>query len=94
MPASFSSATNASGSWFAQILGDGVLTVHPVPHDGRAQPPREAVGLRVGSAAWHDTEPGHLAWLECPDSSLDGPMTLVTLDVSDPSAEPNNASPL
>jgi hypothetical protein len=78
---------DASGSWFAQILGDGVLTVHPVPHDGRAQPPREAVGLRVGSAAWHNTKPGQLAWLTCARSSP-GPAIVTTLDLTDPNSEP------
>jgi len=78
---------DVSGSWFAQILADGVLTVHPIPNGGAAQPPREAVGLRVGSAVWHSTEPGQLAWLTCARSTPRRPV-LNTLDLTDPAAEP------
>lgn len=78
---------DASGSWFARVLEDGVLVVHPVSKDGQNAPVHEAVGLRVGSAAWHDTDPGHLAWLTC-SRSLPGPSILTTLDLRDRAAEP------
>jgi len=78
---------DASGSWFAQVFGDGVLSVHPVPDDREETPTHEAVGIRVGSAAWHDTEPGQLAWLGCSRSSP-GPTVLTTLDLHDGAAEP------
>ena len=55
---------DASGTWFAQVLDDGVLTVHPIAYGRQGEPTREAVGLRVGSAVWHDTEPGRLAWMK------------------------------
>jgi hypothetical protein len=84
---------DASGSWFAQILGDGVLTVHPIPNDGAAQPSREAVGLRAGSAVWHNTEAGQLAWLSCARSTP-GPAVLTTLDLTDPASEPVTMSSL
>jgi hypothetical protein len=84
---------DASGSWFAQILGDGVLTVHPIPNGGAAQPSREAVGLRAGSAVWHSTEPGQLAWLSCARSTP-GPAVLTTLDLTDPASEPVTVSSL
>jgi len=78
---------DASGSWFAQVLDDGVLTVHPVRDGGAPQPTREAVGLRAGSAVWHETEPGQLAWLTC-SRSVPGPTTLTTLDLTDAASEP------
>lgn len=78
---------DVSGSWFAQILGDGVLTVHPIAAGEAAQPAREAVGLRVGSAVWHSTEPGQLAWLTC-SRSVPGPATLTTVDLTDPTSDP------
>jgi hypothetical protein len=84
---------DVSGSWFAQILGDGVLTVHPIPNAEAAQPPREAVGLRAGSAVWHSTEPGQLAWLTC-SRSTPGPAILTTLDLTDPASEPVTISSL
>ena len=84
---------DVSGSWFAQILGDGVLTVHPIPNVDAAQPAREAVGLRAGSAVWHSTEPGQLAWLTCARSTP-GPAILNTLDLTDPASEPVTISSL
>lgn len=78
---------DASGSWFAQVLDDGVLTVHPVRDGGETQPTREAVGLRAGSAVWHESEPGKLAWLTC-SRSVPGPTTLTTLDLTDAASEP------
>ncbi len=84
---------DVSGSWFAQILGDGVLTVHPIPNVDAAQPAREAVGLRAGSAVWHSTEPGQLAWLTCARSTP-GPANLTTLDLTDPASEPVTISSL
>ena len=78
---------DASGSWFAQVLDDGVLTVHAVRDGGETQPTREAVGLRAGSAVWHETEPGQLAWLTC-SRSVPGPANLTTLDLTDAASEP------
>jgi len=78
---------DASGSWFAQVLDDGVLTVHAVDDGRQAGPTREAVGLRVGSAVWHDTEPGQLAWMTCA-RSVPGPTTLMSLDLTDAASEP------
>ena len=78
---------DASGSWFAQVLDDGVLTVHPVDGGRQADSTREAVGLRVGSAVWHDAEPGQLAWLTC-SRSVPGPTALMTLDLTDAVSEP------
>ena len=78
---------DASGSWFARVLEDGVLIVHPVPDGGQDALVHEAIGLRVGSAAWHDTDPGRLAWLTC-SRSLPGPSILTTLDLLDRAAEP------
>lgn len=77
---------DASGTWFAQVLDDGVLTVHPVVEDRQGEPTREAVGLRVGSAVWHDTEPGRLAWMACA-RSVPGPTALTTLDLTDAGSE-------
>jgi len=83
---------DASARWVAQILDPDVLTVQAVPTVPGAPSRREIVGHDVQieamfQAVWHDTEPGRLAWLECPNF-LDGPTTLVTLNTSDPSAEP------
>jgi len=81
---------DASANWLADV--SNVLTVETVPTVPGEPSRREIVGPNVqGAVVWHDTEPGHLAWLECPNSHasfLDGPTTLVTLDVSDPSADP------
>lgn len=78
---------DASGAWFADLGNEGVLTVHSVPEPRDPAFEREVVGLAVGSAAWHDSRPGLLAWIACgrPESS---PPTLATLDLSDPEAEP------
>jgi hypothetical protein len=78
---------DASGNWVAHVVYASGLTVEAVPTGPGEPSRREIVAHDVrGAAVWHDTEPGHLAWLECP-SSLVGPTTLVTLDVSDPSAD-------
>ena len=82
---------DASARW-ASLVSDAVLAVQAVPTVPAESFRREIVGLDVQNAdmlqaVWHDTEPGWLAWLECPNS-LDGPATLVTLNVSDPAAEP------
>ena len=77
---------DASGTWFAQVLDDGVLTVHPIAYGRQGEPTREAVGLRVGSAVWHDTEPGRLAWMTCA-RSVPGTTTLTTLDLTDAASE-------
>jgi len=89
----FGGALDASANWIGPISNWGVLTVEAVPTRSSEPPRREIAGHdpRGGAAVWHNTEPGHLAWLECPNSSFDslgGPATLFTLDVSDPSADP------
>ena len=82
---------DAGGSWYALHDAYGVLSVQPVAavtdDVGWPTPTGEAVGLRVASFSWHDTEPGRLAWVTCPRTpSSQG--TLATLDVADDSAEP------
>jgi hypothetical protein len=80
-------ALDASARWVGPNFGWDVPPVQAVPTGPGEPSRREIVAHDVqGAVVWHDTEPGHLAWLECP--SLDGPTTLVTLDVSDPSADP------
>jgi hypothetical protein len=83
---------DASANWVVDDWVDGdAIVVATVPTAPGEPSQREIVGHARGAVVWHDTEPGHLAWLECPNSSLDsldGPTTLVTLDVSEPSADP------
>ncbi len=97
-----SSPSNSSGDgeWFGGldaagsriVLHDeyGVVTVRRVTSAGNdliwGEPTGEAVGLRALSSAWHDTEPGRLAWVSCARGQ-DGPATVFTLDVADRSAE-------
>ena len=82
---------DARARWVGQIFDARVLTVQAVPTVPSEPSRREIVAHEAqGGAVWHDTEPGQLAWLECPDP-LDGPTTLVTVDVSDPSADPIRA---
>ncbi len=78
---------DASESWFADLGNEGVLTVHSVPEPRDSAFEREVVGLSVGSAVWHDSKPGSLAWIAC-GRPKPGPPTLATLDVTDPEAEP------
>ncbi|MEA2023390.1 MAG: hypothetical protein U9N79_03755 [Actinomycetota bacterium] len=78
---------DASANWVAQFFDDNVLAVQALPTVPGELSQREIVGHDADDVVWHDTESGHLAWLECPNS-FDGPTTLVTLDVSDPSADP------
>lgn len=78
---------DASGNWFAQVQGGGELTVHGVPDAVGEWAESESVGLHVGSVIWHETDPGRLAWVECPRSSS-GPAVLFTLDVADRSVDP------
>jgi len=84
---------DASGTWYAVQDENGVLSIRPVTgvvdDSGGWWPPafREAVGLRVAALAWHDTEPGRLAWLTC-SRTAGGPGTLYTLDVTVGTAEP------
>jgi hypothetical protein len=78
---------DASGNWFVGDRPDGTLSIHSVPGGaGESLDPR-LVGLDVDDVVWHGTEPGQLAWLECPNH-LEGPATVFTLDVSDRSADP------
>jgi hypothetical protein len=85
---------DASGGWIAGRDQVGTLSVRPIT-DAVGDPPawgwlpstpREAVGIRVASAAWHDTEPGRLAWVSCPRTP-DEMGTLYTLDVTEVLAE-------
>lgn len=78
---------DASGRWFADIDHDGILTVHSIPEARASGREREAVGLTVASARWHDTDAGALAWISCGRPQT-APATLTTLNVSDPEAAP------
>ena len=81
---------DASGSWYATQDENGVLSVHRLSGadpDLEWFPNLQAVGVRVASLAWHDTEPGLLAWLTC-SRTPGGPGTLFRLDVADGVAEP------
>ena len=97
---------DASGNWLAIENEIGVVSVRPLL--GAVSPGtaadvdeawewptafQEAVAVRVISVAWHDTEPGQLAWLTCwgtPGRSG----TLSTLDVTDSGAEPVPVGPI
>jgi hypothetical protein len=80
---------DAAGTWYAVQDESDLLSVRPVAAVGAEEewwvPTREVVGLRVVSAAWHDTAPGRLGWLSCA-RAMGGPGTLYTLDVADSSA--------
>jgi len=81
---------DASATWYALQSEDGVLNIHRV--DGADaelpwSPNLQAVGVRVNSMAWHDTQPGQLAWLTC-SRAPGGPGTLFSLDAADGLAEP------
>jgi len=80
---------DASSAWYVLQDGNGVLSVHAVGSTGTAgwYPNLQAVGLRVASWAWHDTNAGHLAWLSCARTP-DGPGTLFRLDVTEGADEP------
>lgn len=78
---------DVSGNWFAENLDGGVLIVHSLRDQSVTSPVPEAIGLRVESVSWHDTEPGWLAWLACSRSSS-GSAVLYTLDIEDSAAEP------
>jgi len=91
---------DASGNWLAIEDETGVLSVRPLL--GTASPGtatdvdeplewptalQEAIAVRVITMAWHDTEPGQLAWLTC-WGTPGGSGMLSTLDVTDSGAEP------
>jgi hypothetical protein len=81
---------DASGNWFAGDRADGIkgrISIHSVAGIVGESLDREPIGHDVDSVVWHSTEPGQLAWLECPNH-LEGPATVFTLDVSDRSADP------
>lgn len=78
---------DASGDWFARVQRDDTLIVHHVLDAPGESSRSEAIGLNVGSVAWHDTEAGSVAWISCARSGS-GPSTLYALDVADPTAEP------
>jgi hypothetical protein len=87
----YSFELDVSGDWWALLDSDGTLSVErPTGGDTDSEwSPLgvEAVAVRVGSAAWHDSEPGLLAWLTCPRAST-GSTTLYTFDALDVAAEP------
>jgi len=81
---------DASGTWYALESDFGVLSVHRLEAshaDSGWFPDLRAVGVRIVNLAWHDTEPGQLAWLAC-SRTPGGPGTLFRLDVADITAEP------
>ncbi len=80
---------DASGEWFARVQRDDTLIVHHVLDTPGESSRSEAIGLNVGSVAWHDTEAGSVAWISCARSGS-GPSTLYALDVADPAAEPTS----
>jgi len=81
---------DAAGTWHALLDADGVLSVRPVTTQADDEdwldPHAEVVGLRVATLAWHDTEPGRLAWVSCP-RTVGGPGGLYTLDVAGRTAD-------
>ena len=87
---------DAAATWYTVDDENGTLTVHQLAGtepDVETFPNLEAVGVRVADSAWHDTEPGQLAWLTC-SRAPDGPGTLYRLDVTDVSAEPIAVRPI
>ena len=80
---------DVSGDWFARVQRDNTLIVHHVFHTPGETARSEAIGLNTGSVAWHETEPGSLAWISCARSGS-GPSTLSTLDVADQTAAPTS----
>jgi hypothetical protein len=82
---------DSAGTWYALLDAYDVLSVLPVTaladNEGWLDPNLEVVGLRVANLAWHDTEPGQLAWVSCPRMQ-GSPGALYTLDVADHLAEP------
>lgn len=81
---------DAGGIWSAVVDESRVVRVFRatefVAGADDWQSASEAVGLRVAGVAWHDTEPGRLAWVSCPRTS-DRAGTLYRLDVGDPLAD-------
>ena len=87
---------DASATWYTVGDENGTLAVHPLAGtepEVATFPNLHAVGVRVATSAWHDTEPGQLAWLTC-SRAPDGPGTLYWLDVTDPSAAPIAVRPI
>jgi hypothetical protein len=83
---------DAAATWYALLDDKGILSVQrsqaaDVAYGGWFSPDLRAVGVRVANSAWHDSEPGQLAWLACSRES-GGPGTLFRLDVADVTAEP------
>lgn len=88
-----------SGTWYAVLDQSQVLSVHQldggdaerqagvVDNEFPFTPELGAVGVRVVAPAWHDSEPGQLAWLAC-SRVPGGHGTLFRLDVADAAAEP------
>ena len=77
---------DVSAGWLAEISEDGALRVYPVPAVTGQRATSEVVATEVYSAIWHDTESGRLAYLACPEPSS-GTAALLTLDITDPTAE-------
>ena len=79
---------DASGRWLAEIPPrGGPLTIHPVPVIAGASLEPESFASDVRSAMWHDTDPGRLAFLACPEPPSET-AALFTLDITDRNAEP------
>ncbi len=96
----FGDALDSSANWLAHVspFDDHRVTVDSVPTAPGEPSRRDFVGNATqGAAVWHDTEPGHLAWLECPNSSfdsLDGPTTLVHRGCFRPVCRPDTSEVL
>lgn len=86
-------SADASGRWLVEIRGESALGVYVV-NDGspRTHEPRRLSGAfsgaRAWSAAWHDAQPGRLAWLACPEEDRGSAPELHRLDLGDPRSEP------
>jgi hypothetical protein len=83
---------DASGLWLVEMREDSVVTVRAV-HDGDSESAssQRAGQMAVGrgwSAVWHDTRPGHLAWLACPNEGPGASTVLYTTDVTVEPADP------
>jgi hypothetical protein len=78
---------DATGRWHSEIREQGVLTVQSVAGDTGERSSRVVFGELVRSSAWHDTEPGRLAWLACSPDSAATSGTLYEVDASRDVAE-------
>jgi hypothetical protein len=78
---------DASGGWLAEIYSDGDLMVYSVPTTAGDSSEPDVVASEVASALWHDTDPGRLAVLTCPQPPSET-ATLYTFDITSGGAEP------